>query len=603
MRDPLDISFPSTKGYSIYASAKVEAAGKTMLSLKGLEKQIEYYNRNICSLSFGYNPEGLHCFGEYDDWHGFGQVFLKKQPAKEDEGFDIYLKQRQKEIDRIRRRLSQQHTYLEKLGCFIEEKAGQPRLEELKVESNEWVLFLANGAGRTPEHLWDGHTVTDLSPNTPEEIEQYNGYLRRHIEEMITSPDRFHWLIRHIYRGFDAATGIKVFSNQLERALNRENAINNELRRIEAKFQYGSLLNYVELLYPYSVDNTHTWQSAIFNALVNGYRYDSSRRRLKLDEMEALIHIEQVYSYYSYLFGLKKLPVVVEPVKSYDGDDWMKPILDRTELKDFLSVPAPDITYENAVWHDLNGQPVDCNIYHHRYGYTGFDADTDDEVVTSFNPTIYKDESTGRFVYCKDHLPMLCTEDENRFFNKDGIEIVKVPFTLHNQKRLATGEIDFRLIIEREFTGQKLVDTPNVRSTFYEELAGHVEQLMQLHKQNSTYREGREIDVLALAKRFIKFLQMLKQKKADSNGLSKTVLGLFCRLVNDAGIHAKHEWETMEHYCQRICTHYHFSYTTRVRQCFNEVGIRKNRQKLIEQIFPLIPADDRNILAAWLEKN
>jgi hypothetical protein len=111
----------------------------------------------------------------------------------------------------------------------------------------------------------------------------------------------------------------------------------------------------------------------------------------------------------------------IEPWQGNEMADVIKRISERTELHDFLSVPASDILYKNAFWHDEHDKPIHCNIYHPKYGrYAGFESNSRDVVVTSFNPvTIYQDPISGNNVYFSYYCQMLCTADEENFTNKD----------------------------------------------------------------------------------------------------------------------------------------------------------------------------------------
>lgn len=108
--------------------------------------------------------------------------------------------------------------------------------------------------------------------------------------------------------------------------------------------------------------------------------------------------MEAFVKYYSYLINLKekkdnqKLPENIKEQK-----DIIETIIERIQLQDFLSVPAPDILHRNAFWHNENGNPIDCNIYHPKYGYRGFETNTNEQVIASFQPvTGYKDEKSGK---------------------------------------------------------------------------------------------------------------------------------------------------------------------------------------------------------------
>lgn len=301
MKEPLDINFSSTFSYTIYPSDELQKHGEELLSIVELSEKLQYYNKYICSLSYSYPPEGLGSHGKYDQGRSQGAIFLKKNSSENDDNFEMYLQERQKEVDRLKGLVVEYDNYSDKLKCFMEEKAGQIRFDELKIESNEWVRFLANGAGEVPKDLLGDQTEIDLYPRDPEEIKSYNQYIRKHVEQAIYNKEKPHWLVEENYKGFRALPAMGAIREQIKRALNKETTIKSELNRIENKYKYPYFTTYIEFLYPYSVDDLGHWQAALFNALANGYQYDYSKKKLSIHEMTALIHVEQVFIYYKYM--------------------------------------------------------------------------------------------------------------------------------------------------------------------------------------------------------------------------------------------------------------------------------------------------------------
>jgi hypothetical protein len=300
MREILDVAFSSTISFSIYPVDGLSKHGQELLALWDLRDQLEYYNRHICSLCYTYPTEGLHSNGMYEHGHSHGVKFFQKEKVGSDASFQVYLEVRQKEIDRLKKVIDQQDTYYNKLRCFLEEKAGQPRFDELKVESDDYEEFIANGAGTVPEHLYNHQPEIDLRPTTPEEIESFNKYLRSYVVQIFHA-SRPHWLKEETYRGFRALPAMLVIQDQIKRAFNRDAAVKAEIHRIETQFQFPGLSNYIEFLYPYQISDLNKWQSAIFNAMTHGYQFDYRRKKLSVHEIQALIHVEQVVLYYKYL--------------------------------------------------------------------------------------------------------------------------------------------------------------------------------------------------------------------------------------------------------------------------------------------------------------
>lgn len=306
MNEPLDLNFSSTIAKFITPSPKIQRHGEELLTIPDFRDRLQYYNKNICSLAYA-SSEGLHRFGETDYFHGVGELFFNKANPYNNPDFEVYLQERQKEIDRLRALIAKQHGYADKLKCFIEAKAGQPRFEtfELKVESNDYEKFIANGGGTVPDHLLGNNAEIDLRPSSSEERKSYNLYLYYYVQELIKNPENFHWLEEVTYRGFLALPALEAFKKQMQNAFNLASALATEIRRLEDKFYANSITNYIENLYPYEIKNIGFWQMALFNAFLNGHDFDYSRKQLSENEMQALIHVEQAFDYYKQLHKLK----------------------------------------------------------------------------------------------------------------------------------------------------------------------------------------------------------------------------------------------------------------------------------------------------------
>lgn len=304
----------------------------------------------------------------------------------------------------------------------------------------------------------------------------------------------------------------------------------------------------------------------------------------------------------------KKSWQIVRPERTRNTEEQWESLIEQNALQSFLSVPAPDILHKNAFWHDENDLPIDCNIYHPKYGYNGFEAPTKDVVVTSFQPvTVYRNEKTGKYIYCQYYWPMLCTADELSFINKDGARVIKVDYLQTHQTRLAESEQDFGIMYQREFKQRELPDEPAVTNVFCEQLISHVKDLQTKHKKRSSFEKDRDINVLALADKFIHYLKELmdKSQTAVSEGTESTikapVIALFCWIINDAGVRIKEETEGIEAFCKRICSEYDLRYSDRVRQCYNGSNTKRNIEKIQTEILPKIEKDCREKLDIYLQ--
>lgn len=245
--------------------------------------------------------EGLQLFGHYDHFHGCGEFIFRKENPNDNPHFDIYLQERQKEIDRLEKIVEQQTSYADKLKCFLENRAGQLMFDELRIYTNEMEKHLA--ANDTPSPQW--YTKTNLSPSAPDERKVFNDYLRSYVEQLIVNPEKFQWLVEVKYKGFLVSPALQAFKKQMQKAFTSVSALTTEIKRVEDKFYANSITNYIENLYPYEVKNIAFWKIALFNAFLNGHEFDYSRKQLSEHEMQAIIHVEQALEYFKQLHELK----------------------------------------------------------------------------------------------------------------------------------------------------------------------------------------------------------------------------------------------------------------------------------------------------------
>ena len=196
--------------------------------------------------------------------------------------------------------------------------------------------------------------------------------------------------------------------------------------------------------------------------------------------------------------------------------DFPKSFLDSVLISTFLEVKAPDRHYKDAFLHDDEDNPIDCNIYHPKYGFygnkserwegwRGFVTHEKGNIMSSCT-LIYDDPRTRQKVYCYHSYPVLCLHDNGSLTNKDGETVKNVDYNQTNLTRSAIDKNDFAEIYAREFIRSELIDTPINHKTLKETLIIHVNHLIKLHQDDRAYGRTLSLPIIAKAQEFLNWL-------------------------------------------------------------------------------------------------
>ncbi|MFT4153700.1 hypothetical protein [Parafilimonas sp.] len=106
----------------------------------------------------------------------------------------------------------------------------------------------------------------------------------------------------------------------------------------------------------------------------------------------------------------------------------------------------------------------------------------------------------------------------------------------------------------------------------------------------------------AIAK-YIDFLKVeaekLKQPTKAANKINAPVIATFCYLLNEIGTMPKGN-KSIADYCQEVCKEYNLPYTDKVRQNYNSNPTKKNTEKVVRLILPVISAKEKNDINQYL---
>ena len=298
-----NIAFATSQSWIGSIADELNTLGNELQNLSGLRQKLIFFNNNIKSLSY-YPKEGkLSCFGDKPDTFSKGFVFFNYHEAEKEE-IEIYFNERQKEIDRLIRGISNAPSYHDKLK-IMHDRAGQKELDsnKINVELNSWVKFVWDGAGPVPTELSGNHFAIELKPNTSEEKLVYNNFVYGYVKNLINDPVQFEWIEKPSYSGFIFKKAKQKFMQQLPNSLSPEETIKFEVERLER--EYLPVYDYQDHLYPYSIEDLKLWQKCLFTAFRNGSEYSKEKKILNVHETKAFIHVEEVFGYYTFLLKLR----------------------------------------------------------------------------------------------------------------------------------------------------------------------------------------------------------------------------------------------------------------------------------------------------------
>jgi len=299
-----DINFKGIYAYTVVVTDKIRELGDKCAELESLEQKLLFYNKNIRSLSFYHDENKLTYYGEKDYFFATSKIFFDYQKSTDEEK-KIFLKVRNMEIERLKKEIDLSSSYFEKLKILYK-RVGLKKIDRIAwaVESNEWVVFVANGAGRTPPELSRNHYSINLQPINQDQYQDFNKLIYSHIKHVIRKPEDFYHLETPTYNGFLFEKGKTKFEKQLSNAIDNTETINFEISRINNEFE--KIYNYEKHLYYYEYGNFKLWQNCLFTAFVNGIDFDFKKKELSGSEVRVLIHVEECFKYYKYLLGLQK---------------------------------------------------------------------------------------------------------------------------------------------------------------------------------------------------------------------------------------------------------------------------------------------------------
>jgi len=292
----------ANNAYAYEPSDKLICMVDKLKEILSLKEKLQFYNDNIFSFSYSF-PDGEICEYGFKRWRGCGDVLFKLIPGTEI--FSLFLEIRANEIQRLKKLVDSKEKTIDKIRVLFEDRAGNPDIDNefFKIETNEFVTFIRNGAGVLPDGL--EHYVLNLSYlSKSEDKKYYNEYLYNYYSHIFNNPESQPLINKLENFGFKYEIAISQFKLQLENSLDFDKTLNAEIKRIDNHFPLNDFNNIIYSYYDYN--RSEKWKCALFNAFANGVKFDFGIIKLEAEQVRDFIHIEQVFSYYKELIKMKK---------------------------------------------------------------------------------------------------------------------------------------------------------------------------------------------------------------------------------------------------------------------------------------------------------
>lgn len=272
---------------------------KDLESITDFERRLEYYNRNVSSLSI-YSMAG----NIYFEWGNPDQRIkiycgcksCRKTPDFSIEQEQIYFKLRNNEVKRITKIVTAAESYEDKLDAFFSIKGYHPDAPPA-LYSN--IPF--DPATDPDTALFYSAPLVDLKPQTKEQIIAYNHFVKLEFERVYK--DQFGFSKN--YKCFDSEKEIERLNLTLGASIDPHNLLLYCRSRINNHFNYPECLKQSQDSEPVKNLNEQinkiSLGSLLFPKMVLGSEIDLNRIILDESELLRYTHISEIVKFYKYL--------------------------------------------------------------------------------------------------------------------------------------------------------------------------------------------------------------------------------------------------------------------------------------------------------------
>lgn len=271
---------------------------KKLLSIKDLRKKIDYYNKNIESLS----ACGMAGQIYVDNGTRRIKIYCGCKDCRVRDNFNpehekVFWELKSKEVDRLKKAIHKQKSYKEKLGVLLSTK-GYQLTGRFRVYPNVDVDLSKEEKWEIIEH----QPVIDLTPNTKQEIKIYNEYVRSAFEKKYLKDGEF----TEFYYGFRFKKEKERFERALSNSMEPKELIEYVKSLIDKKFDYPNCI-YGEDKQSETLKevNRHLEENGflknLFPRMVLGIEIDLDKYPVNNHTLWEYTHISEVVKFYDYL--------------------------------------------------------------------------------------------------------------------------------------------------------------------------------------------------------------------------------------------------------------------------------------------------------------
>ncbi len=554
-------------------------------SAKDLATKLEYFNKNICSLSI-YDIDGKIYFSVESGREikiYCSCVNCKKAGLYNAEDEKVYLNIRDKELKRIVKNINQKNTYKEKTKYLL--------------------TVLGYGFDRLCVYENENKELLNLIPKTKAQIVDFNELITNAFNKKYFSEEGF----TENYKCFRFDVEKEILDKALLNALDPHLIIANLQKQIETHYRYPETIVEKPLENNFTVTeiNKQLKQLGIndtnfFKQMACDLDVDLNKDKLSYPTLKRYHNTKEVFKFYKYLRGWNDNKIAIKNGTKnicnvpYIGEIvGVNPNICKEIKQSFYSLVPQPISKEE-VQSFYVGKLYEYNSPYKNCVYGAYLTTPIWELLEFKMDNV--NDKTG---YYKDYEREKVFESLKEYakgfqYGFDNFQNNKVNNKMklsNNENHKAQTIIDYLAISFPCGLSETKGGKKDVFSGWYNDGidAGYYYCAWYLIFENHKIFEPY-------------FKKEIPKNAKEKNKLTAPTIALFCYLINESGVLLKNENETVLTYCKRVCSKYKIQFTDKVRQAFSNSSNARNANKVCELILPNIDVSTSDIIKEYLNK-